>query len=140
MTDSPDRGLHIDSDWKSEAAAEKERLMAQEREEAVKETGSGGGETSPGFLELVNMVAMQAAVALGGYQGPGGEQIPPNQAAGKQFIDLLEVLAEKTKGNLSSDEEKVLSSVLHEMRMVYVQSVSGGGGGGGPTEPPQPEG
>lgn len=136
MSESDDHaGLHIDSDWKSEAAAEKERLMAQEKQEAAKKAASGGAATSPGFLELVNMVAMQAAVALGGYQGPGGEQIPANHAAGKQFIDLLEVLAEKTKGNLSDDEERVLNSVLHEMRMVYVQTVSGGG----PTAPPEPQ-
>lgn len=134
MTESDDHaGLHIDSDWKSEAAAEKERLVAQERDEAAKKDASGGASTSPGFLELVNMVAMQAAVALGGYQGPGGEQIPANHAAGKQFIDLLEVLAQKTKGNLSDEEEQVLKSVLHEMRMVYVQTVSGGA----PTAPPE---
>jgi hypothetical protein len=126
MTDPEDHGgLHIDSDWKSEAAREKERLIEQERAEAARKTAAGGTDTSNLFLELINLLAMQAAVSLGGYQGPGGERIPPNHAAGKHYIDLLEVLIQKTKGNLSADEEKMLSGVLHEMRMAYVQAVSG---------------
>jgi len=124
MTDSNDQGgLHIDSDWKTEAAAEKERLAAQEKKEAAEKTATGG-EPPIGFIDLLNMLAMQAAIGLGGYQGPGGERIPPNPAAAKHNIDLLEVLQEKTKGNLTADEEKVLSAVLYELRMNFVQATS----------------
>lgn len=134
MTDQEEQGgLHIDSDWKSEAAREKEQLIAQERDEASRKSTQGGAETSASFIELINILAMQAAVALGGYQGPGGENIPPNHPAAKHHIDLLDVLVEKTKGNLSADEEKTLTGVLHEMRMVYVQTVSGKP----PTAPPE---
>ncbi len=121
-----DGGLHIDGDWKEEAAQEKQRLMEQEAQTADKgkDKQTDGGETVPNFLELVNLLAMQAAVALGGYRGPDGETSPPNPAAAKHFVDLLEVLETKTKGNLSEEESKMLGAVTHEIRMAYVQAVS----------------
>ena len=124
MTETNDQGgLHIDSDWKTEAAQEKERLAAQEQKEVASKPADGG-EPPIGFVDLVNMLAMQAAIGLGGYQGPGGERIPPNPAAAKHNIDLLEVVQEKTKGNLGADEEKVLGAVLYELRMNFVQATS----------------
>ncbi len=63
-----------------------------------------------------------AAVALGGVQGPGGEQIPPNPLAARHFIDLLEVLQKKTEGNLTDDEGRALDAVLYELRMQYVNA------------------
>ncbi|UCE62272.1 MAG: DUF1844 domain-containing protein [Phycisphaerales bacterium] len=123
--------LHIDSDWKTEAAQEKERLAKEETVSAeAGDTGAQAG--ASGFAELLNMLAMQAAIALGGYQGPGGERIPPNHAAAKHQIDLLEVLDQKTKGNLTDDEKRMLDSVLYELRIQYVQAV----GGGAPTPSP----
>lgn len=115
-----DSKLHIDSDWKAEAAKEKERLAAQEK--AQKTTGDS--QTAPAFIELLNLLAMQAVIALGGYQGPGGERIPANPAAAKHHIDLLEVLEKKTAGNLSEEEKRAMDSVLYELRMQYVQTVS----------------
>ena len=130
MTETNDHGgLHIDSDWKTEAAREKEQLAAQEQKEAAAIPAAAGGEPPIGFVDLINMLAMQAAIGLGGYQGAGGERIPPNPAAAKHNIDLLEVMQEKTKGNLSADEEKVLGAVLYELRMNFVQATS-------PTPPP----
>ncbi len=121
-------GLHIDADGKTEAANEKERL-AQE-EQAARETAPVPGK--PSFTDMVNMLAMQAAIALGGYQGPGGENIPANPAAAKHHIDLLDVLDEKTKGNLSKEEQRVLDTVLYELRMQYVQFAGGMPAPGGP--------
>ena len=124
-------GLHIDSDWKTEAARDKERLARDEQSSA----SAGGAAATPGapsFAELVNILAMQAAIALGGYQGPGGERIPPNQAAAKHHIDLLDVLEQKTKGNLTNEEKRTLDTVLYELRMQYVQ------GTGGAAPPGQP--
>ena len=124
--ETSDSGLHIDSDWKAEAAKEKERLAKKEKAASGRERGAGAAAAGlPGFLDLVNVLAMQAAVSLGGLQGPGGEQIPPNAQAAKHHIDLLEVLGEKTAGNLTEEEERVLTRILYELRMQYVQMVSG---------------
>ncbi len=120
-----DGKLHIDSDWKAEAAQEKERLAAQEKTQKA----PADSQTAPAFIELLNLLAMQAVIALGGYQGPGGERIPANPAAAKHHIDLLEILEKKTAGNLSEEEKRALDSVLYELRMQYVQTVSAPRGG-----------
>ena len=122
-----DGGLYIDSDWKEEAAREKQRLAEQEKQEAAQEAAAGG--TSPKgdeatFVELLNLLAMQAAIGLGGFQGSGGERIPPNPVAAKHHIDLLEILKNKTEGNLTDDEKQALDGVLYELRMQYVQAVA----------------
>ncbi len=127
MTDGgEDVRIHIDSDWKQEAAKEKERLAQQEKAEPRAAPGAAG---PVNFFELLNVLVMQAAVALGGVVGPRGEQIPPNVHSAKYFIDLLDVLAEKTKGNLTDEEKRALESVLYELRLQYVQLVT----------PPPPE-
>jgi len=108
--------IHIDSDWKAEAQQEKERL-AQEEADAPQR----GPLDKPTFMHLVNMLAMQTSVALGGMQGPQGETIPPDPELARFHIDTLGVLEEKTAGNLTDDEAKVLSSVLRELRAVFVQ-------------------
>ncbi len=116
-------GLYSDSDWKEEAAREKARLAEQEEKEPSA-AGAAPGEAPSSFLELVNLLAMQAAIGLGGFQGPGGERIPPNPVAAKHHIDLLEVLKSKTEGNLADDEKRALDGVLYELRMQYVQAVT----------------
>ncbi len=125
--DGPQAGkLHIDSDWKTEAAREKQRLAEQEKQRP----SAADARASTGFVELLNMLAMQAVIGLGGYQGPGGERIPPNPAAAKHHIDLLEVLEKKTAGNLTEEEKRTLDSVLYELRMQYVQVVGATRGAG----------
>lgn len=116
MSDEP--RLQIDSDWKEEARREKERLAEQEAKAAG---GRGGPLPEASFLELLNMLAMQAVVAMGGYQLPTGEVVPPDLGMAKHQIDLLEVLEKKTAGNLADDEKKALSAVLYELRMQFVE-------------------
>ena len=121
-----DKNLHIDSDWKQEAAREKERLS--EQEEKLRSEGgpsaAGAGPYPATFAELVNLLAMQAAIALGGLQGAGGERIPPNPVAARHYVDLLEILEKKTEGNLTEDEQRMLRAVLYELRMQFVQAVT----------------
>lgn len=108
----------VDDDWKAEAKHEKERL--------TQETARQEAPPAPNFVELINMIAMQAMVGLGGMTGPGGERIPPSLELAKHYIDMLQVLEEKTKNNLTDEERKLLDQLLYEMRMRYVQSASGG--------------
>ena len=128
MSNEPADGrLHIDSDWKEEAQREKQRIAEQET--------AAGPTTQPGaagIADLVNMLAMQAAVGIGGYQGPGGERIPPNLDMAKHHIDMLDVLDQKTSGNLTADEKRILDTVLYELRTQYVQVVGSGAASGGP--------
>ncbi|MEW6252296.1 MAG: DUF1844 domain-containing protein [Planctomycetota bacterium] len=120
-----EKKIIVDSDWKAEAKREKERLADE----------TGRPEPLPGasFGELINIIVMQAMAALGLLQGPGGERIPPHLEMAKHFIDLLQVLEDKTKGNLTPEEKALLDQVLYEMRMSFVQLA-----GGGPAGPPGP--
>ncbi len=122
MADDPNAGkIHIDSDWKAEAEAAKEHLAAEEQAEQ-----EGGGEPlpDPTIADLVNMIAMPAAMALGGYKSPDGKMMPPDMGAAKYHIDLLAVLEEKTRGNVSEDESKQIAHIVHQMRMQFAAVVS----------------
>ena len=79
------------------------------------------------FIELVMMNAQQAALCLGQMAHPSSGKAEVNLEAAKMFIDHLEIIKEKTRGNLSKDEEKILTSVLSELQLAFVQ-VSGGAG------------
>lgn len=117
----------VDDDWKEQARKEKERLAAETQPGPRGAAAMGAAQ----FAELVNVLAMQALVGLGMMSGPGGERIPPNLDLAKHFIDLLQVLDDKTKGNLSADEKRVIDQVLYEIRMRYVQ-LAGAMGGASP--------
>lgn len=126
--------IQVDDDWKTEAAREKEKLA----DEAV-EVGKGGPLPEPKFVELIQMIAMQAMVGLGGMASPDGRPIPPDLDLAKHQIDMLELLAVKTAGNLDDEEKELLDAVLHDMRMRFVQAVGGGSGGTAPKEEPPRE-
>ena len=73
------------------------------------------------FIELVMMNAQQAALCLGQMAHPSTGKAEVNLEAAKMFIDHLEIIKEKTRGNLSKDEEKILTSVLSELQLAFVQ-------------------
>jgi len=75
---------------------------------------------SPGFLDLVAMLAEPIAIYLGDAQIPGGGS-SENLELARMHIDLLEVVKEKTQGNLSSQELTILDDILYRLRMRYVE-------------------
>ena len=80
------------------------------------------------FNALVVSLATSAAVHFGDAADPAtGRKLPPNPAAGGHMLDLLAVLAEKTRGNLTPDEERFLGRVLQELRMRFAEVSRGGG-------------
>ena len=140
MSEQQDRKIIVDDDWKAQAQKEKERL-AQETEQQGRATAAAAGPLpGPSFVEIVNLIVMQAMVGLGLVAGPGGERIPPNLEMAKHYIDLLDVLEQKTQGNLNDDEKKLLDQVLYDLRLRYVEMASAGGAatGGVPTPPTAP--
>src|SRR5579863_2898862 len=74
-----------------------------------------------GFGMLVSYLSTTAMFQLGMLPGPAGERIPVDLVNAHMTIDLLEVLQEKTQGNLTSDEAKMLEDVLYELRMTFVE-------------------
>lgn len=82
------------------------------------------------FIELVMMNAQQAALCLGQMAHPSTGKAEVNLDAAKMFIDHLEIITEKSRGNLSKDEEKILTSVLSELQLAFVQVSTGAGAAG----------
>ena len=78
------------------------------------------------FSTFVLSLSSSAAMSMGGYQDPVSGHVPKNLEIAKQSIDILGLLAEKTKGNLNDDEQKLLDSSLYELRMRYVEELKKG--------------
>ncbi len=77
------------------------------------------------FGTFLISIGSSALIHLGEAPDPtSGEKHPPNLALAQQSIDLLAILQEKTKGNLSADEARFLDTLLYDLRMKYVQVVN----------------
>src|SRR5271169_646008 len=74
-----------------------------------------------GFATLVSYLSTTAMFQLGLLPGPAGERIPVDLPNARRTVDLLEILQEKTQGNLTADEAKMLEDVLYELRLTYVE-------------------
>lgn len=118
-----EKKIIVDEDWKQQAQKEKEILAAQE-EAKKKETGEDKAEQAPlpkgNFAALISMLTTQALFAMGVLKVEGREKEPDLEMA-KYNIDMLETLEEKTKGNLTEEEKKVLENTLSQVRMAYVK-------------------
>jgi hypothetical protein len=110
-----EKKIIIDEDWKQEAQKEKEVLAAQEaaeEKEAQEESAHRGPLPQGNFAALVSMLTTQALFAMGLLHVKGQEERQPDLPLAKYNIDMLEILEEKTKGNLTEEEQKVLQSTL----------------------------
>jgi len=119
-----EKKIIVDEDWKAEAQREKEILAAQEEDEKKKtpeEKQARGPLPQGNFAALISMLTTQALFALGLLQVKGQEKREPDLELAKYNIDMLETLEEKTKGNLTKEEETVLVNTLNELRMGYVK-------------------
>tara|TARA_R110002049_G_scaffold2750_8_gene22255 strand:- start:205202 stop:205687 length:486 start_codon:yes stop_codon:yes gene_type:complete len=74
------------------------------------------------FEVLVSLLFTQAMGTLGHMPNPTTGKAEVNKAYAKHYIDTLEMLGEKTNGNLTDDEKKMLSEALHALRMAYVNA------------------
>lgn len=101
------------------------------------EGGDGAGMTkSDLFLGLVQSFQMAAMQQMGRIPNPATGQTERDLPQARLSIDLLEMLRERTSGNLTMEEARFLDHVLTEVRMLYVKEVSGSSGGGaGPSAP-----
>ena len=119
-----EKKIIVDEDWKAEAQREKEILAAQEEAEKKKtqeEKQARGPLPQGNFAALISMLTTQALFALGLLQVKEQEKREPDLELAKYNIDMLETLEEKTKGNLTKEEETVLANTLNELRMGYVK-------------------
>jgi hypothetical protein len=120
----PEKKLIIDEDWKKQAQAEKEKLDAEvthEQEKPEPQESERGPLPEGSFTSLVSLLVMQTYMALGAMRQKDEKETPPDLEFAKYHIDTLGDLEKKTKGNLSPDEEEMLRTALHQLRMLYVR-------------------
>lgn len=121
--------LHIDSDWKAQAQAEKQKMAEKSQQKAPGSeagaagaaAGGGGGIPEASFETLISTLATQALFALGAIPDPSTGQRMQHLELARHHIDMLGVLEEKTKGNLSEEESDMLTQTTYELRQRYIQ-------------------
>lgn len=78
------------------------------------------------FTGFILSLATTAAVHFGDIADPNsGERLEPNLAAAAQMIDIIALMQDKTKGNLSAAETQLVDDLLYELRMRFVQAQQG---------------
>lgn len=111
--------LIIDSDWKSQAEAERQKLA----EEASRKAQQASERELPpaDVTGIVQILATQALLYMGAFPDPQTGRAMVAMDLAKFHVDLLGTLEEKTKGNLTEEEEKLVSQTAHELRLQYVE-------------------
>ncbi len=79
------------------------------------------GELTQRFIEFVMMHAQNAALFLGQIPNPKSGEPEINLDLARMFIDQLEMIQEKTRGNLTNEEAMVLRNTLSNLQMAYVE-------------------
>ena len=101
---------HVDESWKDTISKEKESP----------EIKSDDAPIEVSFGLFITGLMMEAVMALGDLENPVTHKKEPNLQHAKILIDTLEMLKEKTKNNLSKDEDEAMGSILYDLRMRFV--------------------
>ncbi len=129
-----DRRRFSDEEEKEPAREAAAESGAEKREEAAPDEADEAGrerEADRGPFPEVTLatfvfsLSSSALVHLGEIPEPETNRTRVDLPLAKQIIDTLGMLQEKTKGNLDADEDRLLKSVLYDLRMRYVQKSGG---------------
>lgn len=82
-------------------------------------------ESEINFSSFVVSLATQALMQMGQMSPPPGVNIETDLTAAKQTIDILQMLQNKTRGNLTTKETEMLTEILHSLKMGFVRSRGG---------------
>ncbi len=103
-------------------------MTVKDPEQPVK-TDTDEAAASPEFLppldfsSIVLPLYAQALIKLGVLKDPSGSGTSANLGLAQRMIDLLDLLKDKTKGNLKPEEEKFLETCLQQLRLGYVEKL-----------------
>jgi hypothetical protein len=86
---------------------------------------SAGGHLPANFSSFVISMGSSALMLMGEQLDPSQPAMPLNLPQAKEIIDLLSMLEEKTRGNLTSDEQVVIKDMLYALRMKFISLTSG---------------
>ncbi|MCF7907665.1 MAG: DUF1844 domain-containing protein [Candidatus Omnitrophica bacterium] len=101
----------VDESWKNQVRKEKEET--ENKNDTYHQ---------PNFSIFLSSLGMQAMIAMGKLENPLTKKLEINLEQARFLIDTIGVIKEKTKGNLSPEEETLLNDSLYSLRMIYVES------------------
>ena len=110
---------------KEKKGKKKKKAQPQETQEAKQEEKEEQSPPLPevSFATFIYSLSTSALVHLGEIPEPITEKMDKNLPFAKQTIDILGILQEKTKGNLTQEEENLLNNFLYDLRMRYVKAM-----------------
>jgi hypothetical protein len=112
---------HVDESWKDSVT--KEKSGDHEHGEGCG-CGHDEGEIEVNFLNYVMSLGYQAMIFLGEVPHPMTGKAEKNVRQAKFLIDTLLLLKDKTRGNLTPEEDNLLGSSLYELQMKYVEATN----------------
>ena len=104
----------VDEEWKKQAAEEKDEIDAAPEQ--------GGPLPDADFKSFLSGLATQVLLCMGDVENPMTKQVEKNLPQAKYTIDLLQILKDKTKGNLEPAEIAQMSQLLPQLRMAFVET------------------
>jgi hypothetical protein len=126
-----EKGYKI-SDRRSVSMSEEEKREREETikkgqkktEETIKEKLKEAPSPQMDFSNLILSLSTSALLNLGEVPDPVTKEKKKDIDIAKQTIDLISILKEKTKGNLTKEEESLVDSALYDLRMRYVKEIN----------------
>lgn len=124
-----EKKIIVDEDWKARVEAERQQAAQAKAAESAagqpseKPPGDDDGPLPPpGLLYLASSMYFQALVCLGLLPHPMTGKPQPSIRRARHAIDTLEILWEKTEGHRTPAESESLDSMLHELRLAYLNA------------------
>lgn len=123
----------VDESWKEQVEKEKQTSELQPapvestaQEEEAASVNPEGDMPQARFDLFISGLAMEAMVAMGDMPHSATRQQSINLPQAKYLIDLIGIIEQKTQGNLSVDEEKLLKDAIYQLRMRYLSKAGVG--------------
>jgi hypothetical protein len=133
MDEPEDKGYTI-KDRRYAQMSEEEKTQARAEEQAQEQTAAAAGSEAaqdsdiplPGvtFSSFILSLSSSVFISMGAMPDPTTGKVEKNLQRAKQTIDLLGMLWDKTKGNLTADEENLFDHLLYDLRMAYIKEAS----------------
>lgn len=95
---------------------------SQQQGASIKRDDSVEFDEPVAFTSFIMSLATQVLVQLGEMPPPSGMEIPRDLDSARQTIDILTMLQQRTRGNLSNEESRFFEEVLHSLRMSFINA------------------
>ena len=117
-----------DKRFSAKKEGEGDSRVKEEKKEGDFQEGAGPQQEAVlpeiNFINFLFSISTSALIQLGEIEDPVSQQTAKDLPLAKQTIDLIGMLKEKTKGNLTPDEGKLIENILYDLRMRYVKATS----------------